>query len=486
LDTNIILDDKIITNLLFNTDYARKVIPFLKTDYFEGERKIIVDEIIKFYGKYSDIPTKDALLIELERRRGINESTMRTLKEYVASYTKDNSNYDWLVKSTERFCQDRAMCNAIVHGAEMLNAHSEDLNGIYRMVTDALAVSFESDIGHDYFNDIDKRYELYHQSEDKISWGIESLDRITNGGMSKKNLLCCIAPTGSGKSLFMCAIASNCVRLGYNVLYVSLEMSEQRVAERIDANFMGERINKIQNMELTDYKNRCEKLKAKARGRLIIKEFPTSGANVNHFKSLLNDLRLKKNFVPDLIVVDYLNICSSARIKAGQTNSYGFIKAISEELRGLAVEQNVAILTATQVNRQGFESSDIDMSNVSESFGLTYVLDMFFALIRTPALDELNQISIKQLKNRYSDPTEEPQLTLGINRDHMMIYDIGGAENMFKSRSTGANGYMKPVMNRLNRSTVHMETDSVVKEPEFEESTTTASTNNNKFDGFIF
>lgn len=435
MKNDIVIEDKILDNLVFNAEYARKVVPFLKEEYFQEStvHKEIVKQIIKFYAKYTDTPTKETLLLEFDNVRGINDKTMNEIREKVNSLHPDDSNFDWLIESTEKFCQNQAMYLAIVQGADALLTDESKRTmtnaQIYKAVTDALAVSFDSNMGHDYFEEYEKRFEAYHQSDDKISWGINCLDRISNGGMSKKNLLCAVAPTGSGKSLFMCSVASNAIRNGNNVLYISLEMSETRVAERIDANLMSDKISKIQNLTLSTYRERCEKLNAKKHGKLIIKEFPTSSANVTHFKTLLDELRIKKNFVPDLIVVDYLNICASARVRPNQTNSYGLIKAISEELRGLAVERNVAILTATQVNRQGMESSDIDMTNVSESFGITFVMDMFFALIRTEALDAVNQMSIKQLKNRYSDLTLEPTITVGVNRDHMMVYDLDSNSN---------------------------------------------------------
>ena len=420
------LEDKILDNLVYDKEFASKVIPFTKSEYFaQHTHGIIVQEIIKFYNTYGTTPTKDELKIELQNRRGMTDKGLEETLEAVERISRDNSDKQWLIKNAENYYQTRALMNAVINGADILNGGKKgNFNQILKNVQDALAVSFDSNLGHDYFSDIEKRYEDYHRVEDKIGWGIPSLDNITNGGMSKKNLICAVAPSGSGKSSFMCCVASNALRQGLNVLYISMEMSETRIAERIDANLMNTPIEQVQKMDLKTYSTKLDSLKSKKKmGTLIIKEFPTSGAGANHFKSLLNELKLKSGLVFDLVIVDYLNICASSRVSAGQTNSYGYIKAISEELRGLAVEYNCAVLTATQTNRSGFNNSDIDITQTSESVGLVFVLDFMFALIRTEALDANDQIMVKQLKNRYADLNKQPFVILGVNRDKMTYFD---------------------------------------------------------------
>lgn len=419
-------ENKILDNLIYDREYASKVIPFTKREYFANPNYgIIVDEVIKFYNCYGTTPTKDELKIELQNRRGLTDKQLEEIGQSINSIERDNSDKHWLIKTTEKYYQDRALINAVSEGAEILGGYKKGTtNQILKNVQDALAVSFDSNLGHDYFADIERRYEDYHRVEDKIQWGIGSLDDITNGGMSKKNLICAVAPSGSGKSSFMCCVASNALRQGLNVLYISMEMSETRIAERIDANLMNAPIEQVQRMDLQTYTTNLNAIREKKKmGKLIIKEFPTSGAGANHFKALLNELKLKSGLIFDLVIVDYLNICSSSRVSAGQTNSYGYIKAISEELRGLAVEYNCAVLTATQTNRSGFNNSDIDITSTSESVGLVFVLDFMFALIRTDALDANDQIMFKQLKNRYADLNKRPFVILNVNRDKMTYYD---------------------------------------------------------------
>ena len=424
------LEEKIISNLLYNSDFAAKVIPYTKEEYFE-EYHVIADEIYKFFGKYGCSPTKDELKIEIQSRKGLTDKEVKKNLDLVSSIpSNDKSDFNWLMEKTEKFYQTRAMALAVINGAELIDRGEESSGKILKMVEDALSVSFDNNIGLDYFEDVERRYEMYHTVEDKVSWGVPSLDRVTVGGMSKKTATCCVAATGVGKSGLLCAISANVIRQGKNVLYISMEMSEDRVAERIDANLMAETVRNVRNMPYKSYIENTNKLKQKAYGRLIIREFPTSAAGVTQFKALLKDLKTKKQFVPDLVVVDYMNICCSSRLKQGQTNSYGYIKAISEELRGLAVEYNVALLTATQTNRNGFNNSDIELTDISESIGSTHVMDMIFALIRTEALDEMGQIEIKQLKNRYSDPASEPTIQLGFDRQKMTVYDLDSKANI--------------------------------------------------------
>ena len=424
------LECKIISNLMYNSEFAGKVVPYTKGEYFEDYGEI-AEEICKFFNKYGQSPTKSELKIEIRTRKGLTDKAVNLLMDRIdAIPTGDKSDFQWLMEKTEKFYQTRAMANAVINGAELIDRGDEQSGQILKMVEDALSVSFDNHIGLDYFEDVERRYEMYHTVEDKVSWGIPSLDRITVGGMSKKTATCCVASTGSGKSAMMCAISANVIRQGKNVLYISMEMSEDRVAERIDANLMNDTVYNVRNMNYKSYIASANKLKEKAYGRLIIREFPTSAAGVTQFKVLLKDLKTKKHFVPDLVVVDYMNICCSSRLKQGQTNSYGYIKAISEELRGLAVEYNVALLTATQTNRNGFNNSDVELTDISESIGSTHVMDMIFALIRTEALDDMGQIEIKQLKNRYSDPAKEPTIQLGFDRQKMKLYDLDSKENI--------------------------------------------------------
>ena len=376
------LQEIIVTNLLYNEDYAHKVYPFTKVEYFEPPYTEIVKVATKFYATYGEIPKKDELKIELQNLRGITDRQLKEATEALNALHIDPIDPTWLMTNTEKFYKEQSVMNAIVESANILQDQHGNRGEILNLVQNALAVSFDTNVGHDYLEDYEKRFEDYHRVEDKVSWGIKSLDDVTNGGMSKKTLNCIVAVTGQGKSALMCCISANVLRQGG--------------------------IDKIRN---------------KCTGKLVIKEFPTSGASAIHFRSLLEELKTKKHFTPDLIVVDYMNICSSARVKVGQTNSYGFVKAISEELRGLAVEYNAAVLTATQTNRNGFNNSDIDLTDISESIGTTFVMDFQFAIIRTEQMDEQNQVMIKQLKNRYGDLTKRREIYLGFNRDEMRFYD---------------------------------------------------------------
>ena len=433
-----VLDDKIISNLIFNEEYAIKVLPFTKKDYFEGIKYHIVDEIVKFFNNYSVRPTPDEIKIELQNRKGISDKDLEESLKYLSNLSYEKCEPNWLMDSTEKQYKERAIAGAIIQGAQLLEKKDPNQGKLLVLLQDALAVSFDRSIGHDYFEDFSQRYEHYHATEDKVSWGIKALDDITNGGLSKKNLACVVAPSGTGKSWFMCSIMANVLRQGKNGLYISMEMSEDRVAERIDANLFSENLNNIKTLSLQQYTERIDKLKNRGLGRLIIKEFPTSGASVTDFKALLQELRLKRDFVPDFVVVDYMNICNSSRVRAGQTNSYGFNKAISEELRGMAVEYNFACLTATQTNRNGFNNSDIDVTDISESIGTMFVMDLQFALIRNEELDNLNEIMLKQLKNRYADLSQRPAIYLGVNRPQMKIFDkdANSADNPNYFRAT--------------------------------------------------
>lgn len=435
-------EDKIIENVLFDEQYANKILPYTKSDYFEGNYKVIIDQIVKFFVQYNTTPTRDELKIEITNRRGLTDQQLNEINELIDSYKRDNSDREWLIKTTEKFYQERSLTGAIINGASILEKGGQNTNEILKLVQDALSVSFDSNLGHDYFDNAHDRFDAYHVKEDKIPTGMETFDRITLGGFSRKSLNCVIAQSGGGKSLFMVSVACNALREGYNVLYLTLEMSEVRIAERMDANLLDVTIPSLSRISLKQYTDRVDDLKKKKHGRLIIKEFPTSTASVLHFKNLLNELKLKQGFIPDLIVVDYINLMMSSRYKPGQTNSYGMVKAISEELRGLAVETNTTVLTATQTNRSGFNNSDIEMTEVSDSIGLIFTLDMLFALIRTEALDQANQVMFKQLKNRYSDLNQLPMFQMGIDRDHMRIYDF---DNPPQSSASNFEPQRKPV-----------------------------------------
>jgi len=432
-------EDKIIENVLFDEHYANRVLPYTKSEYFEGNYKIIIEQIVKFYVQYNTTPTRDELKIEIQQCRGLTDSQLHDIEGLLDEYKRDDSDRDWLVKKTEDFYKERALTGAIINSAGILEKGNQNTSQILKLVQDALSVSFDSNLGHDYFEHANDRFEMYSVKEDKVPTGMKTFDDITRGGFSRKSLNCVIASSGSGKSLFMVSVACNALRMGFNVLYLTLEMSEVRIAERMDANLLDISIPSLSTITLKQYTDRVDELKKKKHGRLLIKEFPTSTASVLHFKNLLNELKLKQGFIPDLICVDYVNLMMSSRYKPGQTNSYGMVKAISEELRGLAVETNTAILTATQTNRSGFNNSDIEMTEVSDSIGLIFTLDMLFALIRTDALDQANQVMFKQLKNRYSDLNLNPMFQMGINRDRMMIYDMdsppqASAENFNTTR----------------------------------------------------
>lgn len=436
------LQEIIVTNLLYNEDYAHKVYPFTKVEYFEPPYTEIVKVATKFYATYGEIPKKDELKIELQNLRGITDRQLKEATEALNALHIDPIDPTWLMANTEKFYKEQSVMNAIVESANILQDQHGNRGEILNLVQNALAVSFDTNVGHDYFEDGEKRFEDYHRVEDKVSWGIAAMDEITGGGMSKKNLICAVAPSGTGKSAYLCCITANVLRQGRNVLYISMEMSESRVAERIDANLMHTSVSHVREMEHNEFITNIDKLKSKCQGRLIIKEYPTSGASTIHFRSLLEELKTKKHFIPDLIVLDYLNITQSSRVKIGQTNSYGYIKAISEELRALAVEYNAVVLTATQTNRNGFNNSDIDLTDISESIGVTFVMDFQFAIIRTEQMDEQNQVMIKQLKNRYGDLTKRREIYLGFNRDEMRFYDADAETSALRNTFSAPPSYI--------------------------------------------
>ena len=399
----------ILRNLLFNEEYLRKVVPFIKPDYFEDPtQKMVFEETLSFVQEYNQPPTKEVLCIEVEKRDDINDTSFAEATKFI-SYLEDvPTDFDWLVDTTEKWCRDRAIYLALMESIALADGTDEKKgrDAIPSILSDALAVSFDSHVGHDYLLDYEARYESYHRKEDKIEFDLEYFNKITKGGLPNKTLNIALAGTGVGKSLFMCHVASSALLGGKNVLYITLEMAEEKIAERIDANLLNVPIQEITELPKLMFENKVTNLAKKTQGTLIIKEYPTASAHSGHFKSLLNELALKKSFRPDIIFIDYLNICASSRYRGNSNvNSYSYIKAIAEELRGLAVEANVPIVSATQTTRSGYGSSDVELTDTSESFGLPATADLMFALISTEDLEGLGQIMVKQLKNRYNDPT---------------------------------------------------------------------------------
>jgi len=417
----------ILKNLLHNEEYVRKVIPFLKADYFEDRnQRIVFEEIIKFVEDYNKPATKEILCIEAEKRQDITDDSFKEITNLIGSLDENLSEFEWLVNTTEKWCRDRAIYLALMESIQLADG-KDDTKGrdaIPTILSDALAVSFDSNVGHDYLTDYEERYESYHRKEDKIPFDLEYFDKITKGGLPNKTLNIALAGTGVGKSLFMCHVASSALLQNKNVLYITLEMAEEKIAERIDANLLNIPIQDITDLPKPMFEGKVTNLAKKTQGTLIIKEYPTASAHSGHFRSLLNELALKKSFRPDIIFIDYLNICASSRYRANSNvNSYSYIKAIAEELRGLAVEANVPIVSATQTTRSGYGSSDVDLTDTSESFGLPATADLMFALISTEDLEGLNQIMVKQLKNRYNDPTVFKRFVVGIDRAKMRLYD---------------------------------------------------------------
>ena len=421
------IETTILRNLIFDEEYSRKVIPFIEPDYFEQRsEKVIFEEITKFIVKYGSAITIEALNIETDNRTDLTETEVKEVRDINNSFKDTPADYQWLMDTTEKWCRDRAIYLALMESISLADGQ-DDAKGrdaIPSILSDALAVSFDNHIGHDYLEDYEERYDLYHKKEDKIKFDLEFFNKITKGGIPNKTLNIALAGTGVGKSLFMCHVASSVLLQNKNVLYITLEMAEEKIAERIDANLLNVPIQDITELPKPMFDNKVISLSKKTQGTLIIKEYPTASAHSGHFKALLNELALKKSFKPDIIFIDYLNICASSRYRAGSNvNSYSYIKAIAEELRGLAVETNVPIVSATQTTRSGFGSSDVDLTDTSESFGLPATADLMFALISTEDLEGLNQIMVKQLKNRYNDPTIYKRFVIGIDRAKMRLYD---------------------------------------------------------------
>ncbi len=421
------IETTILRNLVFNEDYSRKVIPFIQPDYFEQKaEKIIFEEIVQFIVKYGSAITIEALNIEVENRTDLNETEVKEIREINASLNDALVEKQWLLDTTEKWCRDRAIYLALMESIHIADGNNEKKNrdAIPSILSDALAVSFDNNIGHDYLQNYEDRYEFYHRKEDKIEFDLEYFNKITKGGLPNKTLNIALAGTGVGNSLFMCHVASSVLLQGRNVLYITLEMAEERIAERIDANLLNVPIQQLVDLPRSTFENKVNSIGKKTQGSLIIKEYPTASAHSGHFKALLNELSLKKSFRPDIIFIDYLNICASSRYKSNlSVNSYSYIKAIAEELRGLAVEFNVPIVSATQTTRSGYGNSDVELTDTSESFGLPATADLMFALISTEELEGLGQIMVKQLKNRYNDPTIYKRFIVGIDRAKMRLYD---------------------------------------------------------------
>lgn len=448
------LEQTILKNLIKNEKFTRKVLPFLKSDYFTNqEDRLLFQEVAGFVLKYNQQPTVDALEIEVDNIRGSTDDTVKNIKQTLKELSSDTTetNEDWLVENTEKFCQERAIYNAITESLEIMNGKGKLTKGaIPTLLSDALAISFDPNVGHDYLEQSEDRYEYYHRVEERLPFDLDFFNKITKNGVPKKTLNIVMAGVGVGKSLTLCHLASSYLNQGKNVLYITLELAEKEVSKRIDANLLNITLDDLMLLPKDVYKNKIDKLKQKTNGKLIVKEYATSTASTNHFRALLNELNLKKNFVPDAIMIDYLNICSSARVKPGVANSYTYIKSIAEELRGLAVEFNVPVWSATQLTRGGFGSSDPDLTDTSESFGLPATADFFVALITNETMEQLKQYQVKQLKNRYNDPGLNKRFVIGVDRAKMKLYDVEqSAQDLADS---GQEEPPKPVFDRSKSS----------------------------------
>ena len=442
------IETTIFSNLIYNEQYARKVIPFLKEEYFSDQsHKIIFKLVQEYVNKYNSFPSKEALAIDLSNKDGINQEVFNQSKEIISAFAEDKeTKLEWLSDQTEKFCQDKAIYNAIMSSIRILDDGDGKTSkgAIPQILSDALAVSFDTHIGHDFIEDSDDRYEFYHTKEDRIPFDLEYFNKITQGGLPKKTLNIALAGTGVGKSLFMCQCAAGNLSAGMNVLYITLEMAEERIAERIDANLLDVTVDDLKQLSKEIYDKKIARIKRKTTGKLVIKEYPTACAGSANFRHLLNELKLKKKFVPDIIYIDYLNICMSSRIKHGSlVNSYTLIKSIAEELRGLAVEFNVPIVSATQTTRSGYSNSDVGLEDTSESFGLPATADFMFALISSEELQDLGQIMVKQLKNRYNDPNFNRRFVLGVDRSKMRLYDVeqSAQDDIMEDRPVMDNGH---------------------------------------------
>ena len=421
------LEVTILSNLIYNEKYTRKVLPFLKSDYFTArEHKIIFLEIHEYISQYDAMPSLNAIGIECQERTDLTEEQFKEIIGVLNVLSNDTADFDWLVDTTEKWCQERAIYLSLMESVKIADGQDSkrDKGAIPSILSEALGVSFDQHVGHDYVSDAEARYDFYHRKEDKIPFDLSFFNKITKGGLPNKTLNIALAGTGVGKSLFMCHCAAATLLQGKNVLYITLEMAEEKIAERIDANLLNIPIQQLGDLPKVMFDKKIKALSKKTQGKLIIKEYPTASAHVGHFKSLISDLALKRSIRPDIIFVDYLNICASQRYKGSIVNSYTYVKAIAEELRGLAVECNVPIITATQTTRAGYGSTDVDLTDTSESFGLPATADLMFALISTEELEGMNQIMVKQLKNRYNDIASNKRFCVGIDRAKMRLYDV--------------------------------------------------------------
>ncbi len=432
------IENTILAHLLTNETYARKVLPFIKLEYFQdNSHKLIYKTVASYLEKYNVLPSKEAVVIDLNKVNGLSSDMHETTQAKVNGLQADVlTDMVWLVDQTEKYCQDRAVYNAIMESITIIDGKTSDKDkgAIPQILSEALAVSFDNSVGHDFLQDTESRYEFYHRKEEKIAFDLDYFNKITRGGLPRKSLNVALAGTGVGKTLFMCHAAAANLTTGYNVLYITMEMSEERIAERIDANLLNVTVDELKILPKDVYEKKMDRLRSKCKGRLIVKEYPTSSAGSGNFRHLLQELKLKKKFAPDIIYIDYLNICASSRMKMGaNVNSYTYIKAIAEELRGLAVEFNLPIVTATQTNRDGYNSSDVDLTNTSESFGLPATADLMFAIISTEELENIGQLMIKQLKNRYNDLGLHRSFVIGVDRAKMRLYDVEvSAQSTFK------------------------------------------------------
>ena len=449
MNTNI--EQVVLKNILTNEKYMRKVLPFIKPDYFEGVYKMLFKQAGMFVAKYNKLPTAEAFKIEIDQSDNFNDEQYRHAIEIIPSlFEMEKSDETWLNDTTEKWCQDRALYNAVMESISIIDGKHQSLtkNALPDILTKALGVSFDANIGHDYIENFEERFEFYHRDEERLPFDLDYFNKITKGGIPNKSLNVCLAGTGVGKSLFMCHCAAANLNQGNNVLYLTMEMAEERIAERIDANLLDIPIDQLEHLSKEMFAERVRGLSSKTNGKLIIKEYPTGSAHSGHFRALLNELKLKKSFEPDIIYIDYLNICASSRMKGmgGAINSYNYIKAIAEELRGLAVEFDLPIVTATQTTRSGYSNSDIGLEDTSESFGLPATADLMFALISTEELEGMGQLAVKQLKNRYNDPTYKKRFVIGVDRSKMRLFDVHEGEQtliddtpVFDKTKTGIN-----------------------------------------------
>jgi replicative DNA helicase len=433
----------ILRNLFFNEDFTRKVLPFIKSEFFTNQNESnLFGEVSNFVHKYKNLPTKETINVELTKRKDLREDELSQIKTIIDGLKHEEVELQWLLDTTEKFCKDRAVHNAVLQGIQILDGKDKKQNpeAIPQILSEALAVSFDNHVGHDYVEDAESRFDFYHKREKRFKFDLDYFNKITKGGVPSKTLNIALAGTGVGKSLFMCHAASNWLLQGKNVLYITLEMAEERIAERVDANLMDVTIDDLHVMPKSMYDSKMSKLQNKTVGKLIIKEYPTASAHSGHFRALLNELSLKKTFKPDVVFIDYLNICASSRFKGGNISSYFYIKAIAEELRGLAVEFDMPIFSATQTTRSGFTATDIGLEDTAESFGLPATADFMFALISNDELEQLGQLKVKQLKNRFGDPSMNRSFIVGVDRSKMRLFDVeASAQNIVDSNQSEDN-----------------------------------------------